>query len=586
MTADRKGGMKKLYVLVAFAVFLTGAFAQEMKVVSVVYSFDNAPSDVRSVPLADNGDGSWRLLIKKGDVPKNAVKVEVFADFSKAIKGDKGFAVFPRNELMRFDADNGVFNASVCMPVYGMKSEQGAFAAIAKGYKNELSIRAEISNGCYNVYPYFNVKATGVPVYEDIKIDYYFLPESATYADMARIYRNYQLARKAVIPMKKRVKKQPKLEYLAKSIEVRLQAHAGKPWPSPVEDQTRENEPKVGVNERLTYSNSALFLQNLKNAGVEYADICSCGWNSGGHDGRYPQILPVETACGSMEDFNSFIETAKSLGYQIAPHINYTDAYKVADIWSDDIICRNPEGKFTRNAVWCGGRAYNLCAKAAWEKFIPAQLEEIAKLGFNGALYIDVLSAINPYQCNAEGHAATHKEQAKYYNKILARCKKIWGLAASECGFDQVIKNIDYCNYISSKIRDQYQGKGSPLVAAIVPFWQIVYHGSVLSNPDRITQGRLFPYAKLKLVEFGGRPVFYSGGHPADIQSIAESYKTYAPLAYLQWEFMDDHREVAPDVFVTTYSNGDETVCNYGKAPCEYRGEKVAPMSYALIKKR
>ena len=578
--------MKKFVLSLMVSMLALLLNAQEAKVVSAVFNYKNKTTDVRQIPLTQNKDGSWRLQIDKENIPETVDYIDISADFSKAIKGDKGYIIYPRNELIKFEADEGRIVSSVCMPVWGMKSQQGVYAAIVKGLKHEFTIITEVSNGCYNVFPRFLISKMGVPAYENLRIDYYFLEPEATYVDMAKIYRKYQLGRKAVKPMKERLKKQPKLEYLAKTIQVRLQAHAAKPWPSPVEDQTPENEPKVKANPNLTYEKSKIFVQLLKNAGVEYADICTCGWNSGGHDGRYPQVLPVETACGTEAEFRDFIEHTKALGYQIAPHINYTDAYKVADIWSDDLICRDPSGKMTRNAVWCGGRAYNLCAKSSWEKFIPAQLEEISKYGFNGALYIDVLSAINPYQCNAKGHEATHKEQAKYYNKILSRCKKIWGLAASECGFDAVARNIDYCNYVTSSIRDMQNGKTNKLVSAVVPFWQIVYHGIVMSNPDRITQGRLTPYSRLKLVEFGGRPVFYTGGSLGAVESIAQSYNTYKPLAYLQWEFMEDHREIAPGIIETSYSNGDKTVCNYTKNEYDYQGKKVPPMDYILVKNK
>ena len=48
---------------------------------------------------------------------------------------------------------------------------------------------------------------------------------------------------------------------------------------------------------------------------------------------------------------------------------------------------------------------------------------------------------------------------------------------------------------------------------------------------------------------------------------------------------MDDHRELAPDVFLTRYSNGEETVTNYGDRPFTYRNETVPPRTFKLVKR-
>ena len=47
---------------------------------------------------------------------------------------------------------------------------------------------------------------------------------------------------------------------------------------------------------------------------------------------------------------------------------------------------------------------------------------------------------------------------------------------------------------------------------------------------------------------------------------------------------MDSHEEIAKDVFVTRWANGDEIVSNYSDKDYEYRGETVKPMKYAFIR--
>ena len=46
---------------------------------------------------------------------------------------------------------------------------------------------------------------------------------------------------------------------------------------------------------------------------------------------------------------------------------------------------------------------------------------------------------------------------------------------------------------------------------------------------------------------------------------------------------MDKHAEIAPNVFLTKYSDGSKTVCNYTDAPYIYDGKTVPPKNYILI---
>jgi hypothetical protein len=136
-----------------------------------------------------------------------------------------------------------------------------------------------------------------------------------------------------------------------------------------------------------------------------------------------------------------------------------------------------------------------------------------------------------------------------------------------------------------------------------VPFWQLVYHGISLSNPfyctidayyervgkhysDSLDRFAYFDNAQtrvLKLHEFGGRPIFYYTRYE-DIAPVKQAYEDYKKLSHLQYFYMDDHRELAPGVFLTRYSNGEELVTNYSPEPFAYRGRSVKPMSNELLK--
>lgn len=141
-----------------------------------------------------------------------------------------------------------------------------------------------------------------------------------------------------------------------------------------------------------------------------------------------------------------------------------------------------------------------------------------------------------------------------------------------------------------------------------VPFWQLVYHGVVLSTPFRNIMNATAnpdPRYQLKLVEFGGRPTFYlhsrfqSDGNIAamgdrdlravtdaelddSVACIAKGAEDYARHWQLQYEFMERHEQVAEGVFRTTYSNGVSTICNYTDRHVVVDGREVSPVSYVI----
>ena len=47
---------------------------------------------------------------------------------------------------------------------------------------------------------------------------------------------------------------------------------------------------------------------------------------------------------------------------------------------------------------------------------------------------------------------------------------------------------------------------------------------------------------------------------------------------------MEYHDEIAPDVFITKYSDGSEMVSNYTDKPYKYKGKDVKPLDYVLYK--
>jgi hypothetical protein len=97
------------------------------------------------------------------------------------------------------------------LPVYCVKHLDKSMVAIVTGLPYDQAWRISIKDNVYTVGVRFLIK--GANVYEAPKVEYHAIEKpDATYADMARVYREYQLAH-GFRPIKDRLN--PDLKYMA-----------------------------------------------------------------------------------------------------------------------------------------------------------------------------------------------------------------------------------------------------------------------------------------------------------------------------------------------------------------------------------
>ena len=228
----------------------------------------------------------------------------------------------------------------------------------------------------------------------------------------------------------------------------------------------------------------------------------------------------------------------------------------------------------------------------------------MAALGIRGPHYIDVYSATYPQRCGDPRHPCTPEQMAAFQNTILAEGRRLTGGAASESGYDHVAGNLDYINYVERDLKLLDEGKLPKLATGVYPLWELVYHGIILYTSDRWcqnhTRGKCLykleksgdprwmegdgvedPRVALKIVEFGGRPIFYTYKF-ADVPRIKKAWDEFVPVRHLQKEQMTRHDTLAPGVFRTTFGDGSKIVSNYNAAPYDWKGQAVGPVSYLL----
>ncbi|MDO4576215.1 MAG: DUF5696 domain-containing protein [Planctomycetia bacterium] len=604
-----------------FLLTMLAAFPLMAEDATVVFRMKDGTEISKTFPLVEK-EGFALLEIAPEAVPEKTDRVEVHHPWATARAGEPGFYVFCNGlygEFLPREKDQTYKNTQVIMPTFGVKTPRGAMAVILTGMRYESQQWVEYKEGRYRLFPVYVLDEE--KPYATIGIQFHRLGENATYADMAKVYRKYQLDRGVVRPLSERMKERPELAYAAGAVEVRIR-QGWKPVPSPVGEQTPENEPPMKV--AVTFDRCQQIIDAFQKEGIKHAEFCLVGWNKSGHDGRFPQLFPVEPKLGGEEKLRETIRKARDLGYLIVGHTSESGAYRIAadaGRWDENYLLIRKGGVIKSLRTWGGGNVYHTCPEAVFKRFAHEDYPQLRDLGFRGLHYIDVYSTVNPRTCYSTEHPLTKEGFAEWTNRLFAYAGEALGGVGSEGGYDYCISHLDYGLYISfldpatqkdDPTRDKRYAPSKtlpPLCDRHTPFWQIVYHGIVLYNPFTHTTNYTIkdPIYRLKLVEYGGRPMFYfyssflSRGSnwmgdldlhcgtdeelAASVSKIREGYEEFEKLKFLQTAFMENHEMLEPNLFCTTYSDGTRVVCNYNDVPKTCAGQTIPAMDYVVIRR-
>ena len=588
----------KRTVLISMAGLVLACAAGERTVRTVATYLDGRQvSHAYELP----GDASVATLtIPAADVGPGVKTLDVIPSFATARTGEDGYFLLPSGILGRFHETNSAFSEGEgrnYMPFYGMKTPRDTFCLIAKGMSWRYATRVEAKNGVYAMSQRYNLG--GDRPYEDFVLEFTFLPPDAEYPQMARVYRDWQLARGAVLPIRARMKKWPEVGAAATNVEIRIR-QAWKPVPSPVPFQTRFNEPPVHA--AVTFDRCGDIVRELKRQGVNHAEICLVGWNKGGHDGAYPQLFPVEPALGGEDKLRAFIALSNAEGFQTVCHTCFYSAYTIADDFDEEYLLKERDGSLQPSHMnWGGGKPYRTCPQRAYERYARKNMQMMKDLGFHGLHYHDVYSILPPRICYDPRHPCSPADSLKWYVKQMEVTREMVGGTQSEGPFDGYAGNLDFCmyGYFYPLEKDDFAKK--PMADRHVPLFQLVYHGIILSNPftGTLNYPVKAPHKRLKFIEFGGRPLFvwyanfltgkgnWMGKEDLTcatddelrdgVAAIKRGYDEFEKLSDLQFEFMDDHRLLTKGVSLTGYSDGTRVIVNHGEAPYVFEGATVPP---------
>lgn len=566
-----------------------------------------ADGNTKTMPLSLENNC---LRVAQSAMPTGCTAVDILLDDFIAETGQQGYFVVPSVESNgnatqvffheRPDAEERfAFNS---LPVFVVCHEEQGMLAIVTGMRYEYELVVGIKNGRYYMYPHFKIQQDELQT--DIEIHLISLQgQDASWQGAARAYRQFQLERGVCRPLSERMKEQAVLSEALRGPEVRIRL-AWKPVPSPVPEQTEENEPPIHVS--ITFEQCEKIIEEFHAQGIEHAEFCLVGWNKSGHDGRFPDLFPVEPKLGGEDALRRLIDKAKSYGYLITGHTNLTDSYKIAKRWKYENCLIDKDGTLHQCGNWGGGNSYYLCPQKAYEAYATQDFVDLKALGFRGLHYLDVLTIVPPTRCYSHEHPLTFEDCAQWRSKTLELARESIGGSASEGAWDFSVGSFDYSLYT---IYHRNGEKTYIFADHFVPFYHIAYHGILLYNTfcDTVNSA-IKPDKSLTLLNFlyGGRPLAYFNAKflsqganwmgnddltfntleqlSSQVALLKKEYDEYTKLMYLQTEFLDDFQELIPStLFQVVYSCGERYIFNLSGTQQEYAGKQYSPFSWTLL---
>lgn len=568
-----------------------------------LYALDNNSNKL--MLDAEWSESSVRLTLPLESF-KNAENVRLLPELSHAKAGDEGYYIIPRKITLNGDVltkfrereDVTYLIKKPILSAYGIKkADFSAYIRIERSYK--YGFETVVKDGEYVLCPLFDFTKNDKP-YDDIRLEIFFLPTTATYSDMARLEREIRLERGEIPTLKEKCEAEA-VEYARKYPLIRIRM-GWKPSPSRVFHQSLATEPDMFV--ACDFKRVRDIADELKAQNVPGAELQLVGWNIAGHDGRFPQLFPADPRFGGDKELKRTIEYVKALGYRISLHTNLIDEYEIANTFTWDDIAVQRDGKYNQTGHYSGGYAYHVCLKKQLKNF-HRDCADVASLGLNGIHFTDVISIVEPDDCHSKKHPCTTGEGVEIAKQIIKESRELFGAFSSEGCFDFALGDMDYGLYVC--FGDGFGHNDVPICDVELPFFELCYHGIILYNPSSPTVNFPIKPKKDQLTFFmrGGRPSYYfyskfrTGGaknwmgeidftaNGAEdlkecVSHIARGCDEYAPLADRQLVFMKDYTVLDNGIHVAEYADGVRMIGNFGETSVDFEGDRIEAYGYII----
>lgn len=551
------------------------------------------------------------LLTLPKEAFSDAESLSMFGDFTAASAADdteSGFYLLPRSISMSGDiqmfirprADITYRYDKPILSLFAYRTKDfTALVRLERNYKFAFCVQVRDNRYALTVCVDFRGEMSDMP-YDDIRAEILYLPADISVGGIAAAERSLRLSRGEITTLKEKCDR-PAVAYAVEHPLIRIRM-GWKPSPSPVFHQTVETEPDMYT--ACTFDGVCRIADALLAQGVCGADLQLVGWNVSGHDGRFPQLLPVDERFGGEDALLRTIEYVKARGFAISLHTNLIDSYEIADSFSWDRVCRTKTGKYHQCGHYSGGYAYHVCPLCQGENN-RVHMEQLSRFPVNGIHFTDVISIVEPDSCFSKEHPCNTRDGIAEAVRIMRETRDARGAFSSEGCFDFAVPALDYGLYVSFGTGF---GNAQPAITdRELPFWELIYHGIMLYNPTSPTINYPIksPDARLTFIMRGGRPSFYfysrfrtggqknwmgdvdftadgDGDRNAAAASIAEAMQAYEAVRDLQLVCMTDYEIHDCGIHVASYENGRQIIGNFTDTPQSWDGTEIGAWDYCV----
>jgi hypothetical protein len=351
--------------------------------------------------------------------------------------------------------------------------------------------------------------------------------------------------------------------------------------------------------ETTTFDQAREIVSELHTAGVSDMDVTFMGWTDGGYQQSLPKRFPVESNLGGSDGLSRLIEDVKRIGGRFYLDDNYVEAISGNGFQARAYAVRDSNERVIEQRINREGFSFARLKREYWVQperslhYLQQDMEKFKELGVDGLSHNMMgemlFSDGNPKK------PSTRKQSAEVYQEMLRLTKEELGSARITYGNAYLLGQADHISYLP------LTSSFDLLARETVPFYPIAIHGLITysGQPGNLRDENRLGF--LQSVEFGALPAYlltyedtgllkdsftrwiYSGQYENWKNTIVEEYQRMnEALGDVQDSFIVNHREVASNVYETTYENGKKIIVNYNDMPHFEDGIRIDPYDFAV----
>ncbi len=385
--------------------------------------------------------------------------------------------------------------------------------------------------------------------------------EASDYVGMARVYRDYLVREKQVMP----VEAEPRLH---------LRLFGG---------VLRDEIIGQTFVDMTTFRQAREIIDAFAARGIHDLDITFEGWSKGGYYGNQPDHFPVEKKLGGAAELRELVRYARERGIDLYVQVNYVRAYAESGGISrrrDSIHGLDREAvpsydyyvstRVNRDQA----KFYHMKPERVYDRRIAPEREAFARLGVAG-VHLQYMGH-TLYSDQDRRHLADRRDTAGVWVRAMDDFRRAVGKTGVDYGFAYALGHVDRID------NAPMDSSHFVVMDETVPFWQIVVRGLVPYTAPPVNLRDDARAEFLRMLEYGALPSFELTYAPtSDLRrTLAERlfstrYADWLDAAAAEYAALRDHyvrianepivnhEQLGEGVYRTTFGNGVQVTVNY-----------------------